>query len=139
MKLTFALGNLFAEFLKRFSIRSMLLIYFFGTSLGTTAFILYKFPTSIILMAINVLIVCAIFNNFLARLNDEIPEKIRATVLSVQGFIENVLAFVVLFFFGILVDYTNSYRVGFTSFSILCSVGIGFILYSIAREEKAWK
>jgi MFS family permease len=137
MEIAFAIGNFCGEYLKIFSIKTLIFFYFFASLLDIVAFSIYKYPISIMLCIFDTLLICSVFINFSGRRNDLIPSKIRATVLSVGGFVESVGTFICLFLFGVIVDHFGNYRSGFLIFSYLYAAGTFIFLVIFLRDEKA--
>lgn len=135
----YSIGNFFAEYLKKIKLKFLLLIYPALAALDIVCFWLYSYPVSMILSFISIVSICSIFVNVLARANDLIPSKIRATTLSVKGFLESIGTFVSLLCFGMVVDYFDSYRMGFLIFAELYFIGcVCFVLwFFLGRDEKA--
>lgn len=139
IEIAYSIGNFCAEYLKKFKLKYLLLIYPVIAILDILCFWLYSYPASMILSFISIVIICAIFINMLARANDLIPSKIRATTLSVKGFFESIGNFISLLCFGLVVDYFSSYRVGFLIFSWLYFLGcILFVIwFLLGKSDKA--
>ncbi|MFC1659279.1 MFS transporter [Pseudomonadota bacterium] len=135
VEIAFIVGNFFAEYLKRFSTRELIVLYCIAACFDVLAYTIYN-KFSILIVIANSMIICCIFVNMLGRINNFIPEKIRATTLSVKGFIESVGTFITLVCFGFVVDYYSSYRIGFLTFAYIYIIGSFVFLILLSRDKE---
>lgn len=133
--LAFAAGRFSGEYLKKIPTKILFSFFVIGSLLDFVTFSLYSYPYSIITLTISTILICGVYINTQARMNDLIPEKIRATTISVKGFIESIGAVVCLFVFGQVVDYFDSYQIGFLTFVSLSIVGGMIFLISFIRDK----
>jgi len=83
-----------------------------------------------------VFILCIIYINFISRINNLIPSNIRATTIAIRDFFEGIGSLVVLYLFGFIVDYYNSYRIGFLVSNIVNAIGaLIFFLMFLSRKK----
>lgn len=134
-EIMYIIGNTIGEYFKKIPLRFLVLIYFVVGCFDTIAFVIYKYPISIAIIFLDTVIICSAIINVSAKTNDLIPSRVRATILSVRGFIQSLGTFISLFLFGQIVDYFKSYRVGFLSFSSLFVI-VMFIFLIILWKDK---
>jgi len=123
MEIMYIVGNLSGFFWKKFFVRFLIIFYLITACLDIVAFNLYTFPISLLIVLFNSMVVSGIDLTTSAKLNDFIPSRTRATILSVRGFIKSLGTLVSLFFFGKVVDHFESYRMGFLTFACLFAIG----------------
>ncbi|MFC1659367.1 MFS transporter, partial [Pseudomonadota bacterium] len=133
--LAFAAGRFSGEYLKKLPIKILFSFFLVGSSLDLVTFSLYSYPLSIITLTISTVLICGVCVNTSARMNDLIPGKIRATIISVRGFIESIGVMICLFAFGQVVDYFDSYQSGFLTFVCLSIIGSVVFLISFVRDK----
>jgi len=136
IEIVYALGGLCAEFFKKLSKKWLFFIYFLTSCLSIIAYYIYSYPISIIMIIIIVFILCIIYINFISRINNLIPSNIRATTIAIRDFFEGIGSLVVLYLFGFIVDYYNSYRIGFLVSNIVNAIGaLIFFLIFLSRKK----
>jgi len=133
--LAFALGRFSGEYLKVLSTKVLFSFFLIGSLLDIVSFSLYSYPFSIVTLVISTILICGVFVNVQARMNNLIPKNIRATTLSVMGFIEAIGCIICLYAFGRVVDYFDSYQIGFLTFVGLSVIGSAVFLISFVRDK----
>jgi MFS family permease len=134
-KFTFAIGSWCAEYLNKIKTKNLVLIYMVASFVDIIIFTVYKFPVSIILIFANTIIINAVYVNLNHKTNELIPKNIRATTLSMGGFVAGFGSIVVLLIFGRVVDIASSYQAGFLTSAYLFSIG-SIIFYFWIRSDK---
>jgi MFS family permease len=137
-EIIYALGGICAEFLKKISIRLLFLLYFIASCFSTLAYYIYSHPISTSMILFNIIIFFMIYINLISRTNALIPSRIRTTTISVRGFIESVGSLLMLFLFGWIADYFESYRMAFLLSNAVNLIG-AFIFLLIFMFNKADK
>ena len=69
------------------------------------------------------------------KTNDLIPKNIRATTLSMGGFVTGFGSMVILLIFGRVVDISGSYQIGFLTFAYIYVIG-SILFYLWIRSDK---
>lgn len=135
MEIMYITGSLTAEWFKKIPVRFLVLFYCLVACFDIAAFTLYKYPISLAIVFFDTLVICGVSVNTDAKTNDFIPSRVRATILSVKGFVTSIGMFITLFFFGKVVDYFKSYQVGFLTFSRLFAIG-AFVFFVVLWKDK---
>ncbi|MBT3581256.1 MFS transporter [bacterium] len=131
----FAIGNWCAEYFNKIKTKNLVFIYVIAAIVDIVTFTIYKFPISIVLVFTNGLIISAVYVNFNHKTNDYIPKNIRATTLSMGGFVTGFGSMIVLLIFGRVVDIAGSYQIGFLTFAYMYAIG-SILFYFWIRSDK---
>jgi MFS family permease len=131
----FAIGKWCAEYLNKIKTKHLILICVFVSFVDIITFTVYKFPISVVLVFSNSVIISAVLMNLNHKTNDLIPKNIRATTLSMGGFVTGFGSMIVLLIFGRVVDIAGSYQIGFLTFAYIYVIG-SILFYLWIKSDK---